>query len=267
MEAAPPEPPTKDLTAAVLAGGCRVTLALAERRVSWSGTLAGVLVLEEGVHPQTRLSCRVSLTVPTAGGGDMVTPSDSQAWELPVVEAGQRLELPFALKAAWGSPCFGEIGTVTALIHSRSGWWRTTDPEEVSLSVEITPPAEFVRAAAELAGLADLQLGLWKVISGGDGAANTLTGGSPERPVARVDLKLFRGPTRDYGELVVHPGGEPAVAGASPFTWTGTIPARCGRPSAPVSNRCSPPSGPSRFPPTVRSRRGKSSPCPPKPVR
>lgn len=202
--------PEVALAAQGKSGCCGVRLELAQAGVPWGGQLHGVVRLTGGERPQKLQFCEVRLTAPVQGSSTSL-PSGVERWERVTVPAGTERELAFTLKVGWGTPGFGRIGVVNAyLVPSTFPWW----PCVLNLMVDITPPPEFVRPASILAELAGLELGVWRVISGGDGAGMTLRPGdgagmtlrpaSSQHALERLDLTLYRSPERVYGFVVLN---------------------------------------------------------------
>jgi hypothetical protein len=179
-------------------GACRVTLEIERRWIPWGGTMDGTLILEGGARPQKLALCQVELLSQFQG----ITPVSTKVWEVRQVEAGERRPLPFTLRMGWGTSTFGEYGLVRACLAA-DDWLRW--PRLIGLTVDVVPPPEFVRAAAHLAELTELELGTWEVVGAGDGAALSLHAKGRDNPLRSAYIELYRGPDRDYGEVVLEP--------------------------------------------------------------
>lgn len=188
-----------DLSVTRTAGACRATLEVERRWLPWSGRLDGRLILEGREKPQKLLACDVTLFTQIPESGDTPTITDHRRWERRTVQPQERVELPFSLKMGWGSPGFGQIGGIRATVTTVAGFFGW--PHRLYLPLDVNPPGEFVRIAATLADMADMELGLWKVVSSGDGAEMRVTSRDREAPLSEIRLRLFRSPGRVYGEL------------------------------------------------------------------
>lgn len=179
-------------------GSCRVTLEIERRWIPWGGTLGGCVVLEGG--PRAQKLARLEVLLHSMFQSS--PPISSKRWDVREVGARERRVLPFTLTMGWGTSTFGSYGVVRAVIVKKSWfpWPRTT-----GISVDVVPPPEFVRAAAHLAELTDMTLGTWQVVGAGDGAAMRCATEDPDHPLRSAYLELYRGPDRDYGEIILEP--------------------------------------------------------------
>lgn len=194
-------------------GAFEVTLELDSASAPWGGTVEGLLRVDCGERAQRINGCEIRLMVPPAGStANSMLPTGSSACAFRDLQPGERLDLPFSLKVGWGTFAFGPYGMTQGIVRTPGFLW---DRQTVlTIQVDIVPPPSFVQVASAVSELTGLGLELWQVVSSGDGAAIALTSPMRDNPLRAAHLELFRGPERDYGELLIDPRrGVPGAPG------------------------------------------------------
>lgn len=188
-----------------------VTLELDSGQAPWGGVVSGRLWVHCGdVEPQRLLACAVHLLTPVAGTDSTLPVGTAHAGDR-TLHPGEEFQLPFHFKVGWGTAYFGPRAMLQVVVRTPGIFW--SKGTLLTQMLEIVPPPGFVAVAAAVAEMTDLNLGLWKVVSGGDGAAIALSSTIRANPFRAAFLELFRGPDRDYGSLILDPRkGAPGAA-------------------------------------------------------
>jgi hypothetical protein len=185
-------------------GAWEATLELQSATAPWGGSVEGVMTIRCTDRAQRISGCEVRLMVPPAGStANSMLPSGTSACGFRDLKPGERLDLPFSLKVGWGTFAFGPYGMTQGIVRTPGFLWNRQTV--LALQVDIVPPPSFVQVAAAVSELTGLGLELWQVVSSGDGAAIALTSPMRNNPLRAAHLELFRGPDRDYGELLIDP--------------------------------------------------------------